>query len=196
MKDNHKATKFFVDFYQISTLLDYNKQAIHQRAYLSFPKRIKDELIHFDKPQNLDSFQALIQKIDQHHREPQSKLFWEMSALLNPDQKSNKTSKLNPNSDWNGKPTLSPSASESGFTDKDKDKSKSSGNPNMDVTDKLTPQEHQQCFDNELCLLCGKSGHIVCDCPKSIKARAAKASDFKSSETKDKFPANFSEANN
>ena len=54
MKVNHKATKFFVDFYHISALLDYNNQALHQKAYLALPKRIKDELIHFDKPWNLD----------------------------------------------------------------------------------------------------------------------------------------------
>ena len=75
-------------------------------------------------------------------------------------------SKLNLDSDWKENLTLSSSASESGSTDKDSDRSKSSGNPNMDVTDrlgtdgKLTPH-----FDNELCLLCGKSGHMVCDCP-------------------------------
>ena len=65
MKDNHKATKFFVDFYQISTLLDYNNQALHRKAYLTLPKRIKDELIHFNKPRNLYDLQDLIQKIDQ-----------------------------------------------------------------------------------------------------------------------------------
>ena len=54
MKDNHKATKFFVNFYQISALLDYNNQALHRKAYHALPKRIKDELIHFDKSWNLD----------------------------------------------------------------------------------------------------------------------------------------------
>ena len=57
---------------------------------------------------------------------------------------------------------------------------------------KLTAQECQQCLDNELCLLCGKSGHMVHDCPKSTKARAAKASDPKTSETKAKSLAKAS----
>ena len=65
MKDNHKATKFFIDFYWISALLDYNNQALHQKAYLTLLKRIKDELIHFDKPWNLDNLRDLVQKIDQ-----------------------------------------------------------------------------------------------------------------------------------
>ena len=65
MKDNHKVTKFFVDFYQISTLLDYNNQPLHWKAYLAPPKSIKDELIHFNKPWNLNDLQDLMQKIDQ-----------------------------------------------------------------------------------------------------------------------------------
>ena len=125
-----------------------------------------------------------------------------MSAILNPNQKPEKMGKPNPNSDRKENLTPSTSTSESGSTDKDSDRSKSSRNLKMDVTDrlgtdgKLTPQERQRHFDNELCLLCGKSGHMVCDCPKSMKARAAKASDSKSSETKAEFPANPSEAKN
>ena len=69
MKDNHKATKFFADFYQISALLDYNNQALHWIAYLALLKRIKDDLIHFNKPQNLDDLQNLTPKIDQCYLE-------------------------------------------------------------------------------------------------------------------------------
>ena len=56
-----------------------------------------------------------------------------------------------------------------------------------------SPQEHQECLDNELCLLCGKSGHMVRDCPKSTKAKVAKASDSKTSETKAESSAKVSE---
>ena len=199
MKDNHKATKFFVDFYRISALLNYNKQALHRKAYLALPKRIKDELIHFDKPQNLDDLQDLVQKIDQCYWERRSEVSREMLMTLRPDQKSDKTSKLNPNSDRKANPT--PSTSGSGSKDKDKDKSKS-GTQNQKKPDlmdklgkdgKLTTQEHQRRLDNELCLLCGKSGHMVCNCPKSTKARAA-ASDPKTSENKAKSSAKATEA--
>ena len=49
MNDNHKATWFFVEFYRLLALIDYNENALLQRAYTALPKHIKDSLIHFDK---------------------------------------------------------------------------------------------------------------------------------------------------
>ena len=119
------------------------------QAYLALPKRIKDELIHFDKPWNLDDLRDLVQKIDQRYWECRSEVSREMPTIPKPNQKSDKTSKPNPNSDR--KANLTPSTSGSGSKDKDKDKSKS-GNQNQkkpDLTDKLgkdgklTTQERQ-----------------------------------------------------
>jgi hypothetical protein len=74
MKENHKATKFFVEFYHISSHLDYNNQALLRKAYLALPKRIKDEMVHFDKPASLDALRDLVQKIDQRYWEHKSEL--------------------------------------------------------------------------------------------------------------------------
>ena len=37
---------------------------------------------------------------------------------------------------------------------------------------KLTPQEHQHCLDNSLCLFCAKLGHIAKDCSKTSSSTA------------------------
>jgi hypothetical protein len=50
MKDNHKAMKFFIDFYQISAMLNHNDSSLYLKAYTAMPKRVKDKLVHFDKP--------------------------------------------------------------------------------------------------------------------------------------------------
>jgi hypothetical protein len=50
-------------------MLQYNDLALHCRAYLALPKQIKDEMVHFDKPQTLDSLRDLVQKIDQRYWE-------------------------------------------------------------------------------------------------------------------------------
>jgi hypothetical protein len=54
MKDTHKVTKFFVKFYRLSAMLDHNESSLYRKAYTAMPKRIKDELVHFDKPRTLD----------------------------------------------------------------------------------------------------------------------------------------------
>jgi hypothetical protein len=36
MKDNHKATRFFVEFYRLTAMLQYNDSALHRRAYSAF----------------------------------------------------------------------------------------------------------------------------------------------------------------
>ena len=52
---------------------------------------------------------------------------------------------------------------------------------------KLTPEEHQQCLMNKLCLFCGGSGHITSDCQKRAaahtKAQAANSELDPKSET-------------
>jgi len=34
-------------------VFQYNDEALYQSAYLSLPKRMKDKMIHFDKPHSL-----------------------------------------------------------------------------------------------------------------------------------------------
>src|SRR5882724_4908307 len=53
---------------------------------------------------------------------------------------------------------------------------------------KLTPQEHQCCLDNKLCLFCGSTaGHVAKYCPKfslaSAKAQASKSDQDKSTSS-------------
>jgi hypothetical protein len=50
MKDTYKATKFFIEFYRLSAMLDHNESSLYRKAYTAMPKRIKDEMVHFDKP--------------------------------------------------------------------------------------------------------------------------------------------------
>jgi hypothetical protein len=47
MKDNHKVTKFFVNFYRISAMLDHNDSSLYRKVYTAMPKRVKNKLVHF-----------------------------------------------------------------------------------------------------------------------------------------------------
>ena len=110
MKDTHKATKFFIDFYWITLLLQYNIDALYWRTYLTLPKRTNNEMVHFDKPHLLGRLQDLIQKIDQHYWEWKAELLQEVllapkqeikndcsTWTLNPDHHQNQAGPSNPN---------------------------------------------------------------------------------------------------
>ena len=74
MRDSHKATRFFVNFLQLSTLCDYNNRALFQKAYSTLLKRVKDEMTHFDRPSMLQELRVLVLRIDQRYWEHKAKL--------------------------------------------------------------------------------------------------------------------------
>ena len=69
MKDNHKATRFFINFFRLSMLCDYNDRALLQKAYSMLPKRVKDKMTHFDHPSTLQELRDLVLRIDQRYWE-------------------------------------------------------------------------------------------------------------------------------
>jgi len=204
MKDNHKATKFFVDFYRLASLLQYNNEALYRRAYLTLPKRIKDEMVHFHKTRSLDRLRDLIQKIDQCYWECKGELLKEI--LLAPKQ--------DPKNDWSNKSSPNPCQNQAGPSnshlnqnpnsnskEKEKPKASTSQPKKTDISDKLgkdgklTPQERQHHFDNKLCLVCGQGGHIMMTCLKA-KPCAAKASLGKANEAPAESMVKASKAKN
>ena len=74
MKDSHKATRFFVDFFQLSTLCDYNDRALLGEVYSALLKRVKDEMTHFDCPSTLQELRDLVLRINQRYWERKAKL--------------------------------------------------------------------------------------------------------------------------
>ena len=74
MKDSHKATRFFVDFFWLSTLCNYNDRALLWKAYSALPKRVKDEMTHFDCPSMLQELRDLVLRIDQRYWEHKAEL--------------------------------------------------------------------------------------------------------------------------
>ena len=66
---------------------------------------------------------------------------------------------------------------------KDNKKPKEQAQKRPDLTDKLgkdgklTPQERQRHMDSGLCLLCASSSHMIKDCPKATRGRAAQVTD-------------------
>ena len=74
MKDSHKVTRFFVDFFQLSTLCDYNNRVLLQKAYSTLLKRVKDKMTHFNCPSTLQELRDLVLRIDQRSWERKAEL--------------------------------------------------------------------------------------------------------------------------
>jgi hypothetical protein len=207
MKDNHKVTKFFVEFYQISAMLDHNESSLYRKAYTAMPKRIKDEMVHFDKPRTLDELHDLIQKINQCYWECRGKITRETRAAPATEAKSDKSARAAPNNGRRQGQNLGNSNSnmnvQSSRKGKEKEKPKgnlSQGQPKkpylmekLGKDGKLIQQERQRRQDNNLCLFCGQAEHRVCECLQSTTARAAKVSDGKALKPKAEATATASE---
>jgi hypothetical protein len=177
MKDNHKATRFFVEFYRLAAMLQYNDLALHRQAYLALPKRIKDEMVHFDKPRSLDDLRDLVQKIDQRYWEQCGELTREPHSAPKTEAKHDKSSNQNRGSQNNDRHQGQSSSNSNANTNSGKGKEKLKGNQGSDGNKKpkpdhlgkdgkLTPKEHQQCMDNQLCLVCAQSGRRAQNVPR------------------------------
>jgi hypothetical protein len=207
MKDNHKATRFFVDFYRLASMLQYNDSALLRRAYLALPKRIKDEMVHFDKPRNLDRLRDLVQKIDQRYWERRGEVSRETHLNPKPEVKNDKSNQTrgSQNNDRGQGQSSGNSNANAGNNNQGKGKDKPKGNNSSDgqkkteperlgKDGKLTPEERQRRFDNQLCMICAQSGHRANECPRAKSARAATVSEEVTSD--DKAESTASDAKN
>ena len=183
MKDNHKAVRFFVEFNRIVSQLSnkYSELALLWRADLALPKPLKDEMIHHPKPVSLDSFRQLILRLDQQYWERRGKIAHEPGTPAKSDAKPEKLkqsanlSTLNNNR--HAQSAASGSSTSGTLNTPATPKQGSAKATNLatlkkdDLTNKLgndgklMPQECQCRMDKGLCLLCGQSGHMVCECP-------------------------------
>jgi hypothetical protein len=139
------------------------------------------------KPTTLDAMKHLAHSIDARHWERiREKSRSDKSDNFDSDSDNSNQANKKPNNNHNPNKTNNPDAD---TQLKDSDKSDSAPIPisnQLGKDGKLTPQERQRRFDNNLCLFCGGIGHTVNSCPKSTssaskaKARAAQASKVES----------------
>src|ERR1700735_5093066 len=163
MRENQRIVKYNVDFNRLAIQTGWNDSVLRHRYYSGLAERIKDIMGQQGKPSSLDAMKNLTHSIDSHN--------WE---CLREKSRSDKPKSDNrPDHKSDKKPTNQPSSSSnSNFQKKNQskdsthhhksNKTSSSSNPTADKLGKdgkLTPQERQRHFDNNLCMFCGGIGH-------------------------------------
>jgi hypothetical protein len=206
MRDNHRITKYVVEFNRLAADISWDDRALCRRFYKNLPARLKNEISRVGKPRSLADMRTLAQQMDYRHWEREEEIRQENATRKNPSSNNSGTNSGNSNSNsGKDKKKSSPYHKPSGSGNHQNSSTSSSfsapnnNNPGKfnanksssstsDISSKLgkdgklTPEERKRCFDSKLCLFCGQSGHNAANCPKSTsntsktKARAVQVS--------------------
>ena len=164
MAEGSRYMTCFMEFNCLASRIQWGDHALFRQAYKGLARRIKNEMVHHDRPITLWDLCKLVQAIDHHYWEWKAEVAREANPASRVDPRNNLKTSKNPKAMPKGKApeNLKPGPNLTGTLGKD---------------GKLTPQEHQSRMDNSLCLFCRKTGHIAKECPKSLaitaRARAA-----------------------
>lgn len=168
MGDRQRISKYNVLFQQHSALVSWGPAALQHRYYQGLPDRIKDALLNHPKPGSLPRLRSLAQAIDQRHWEREA----ERTRNTRASEKSApaKSSTASTPSSKSSAPSSSKSSSSA-----PRAPAASKDSTHLGANGKLTPEERQRRFDNELCLFCGGAGHKANKCLKSQKKAKGRA---------------------
>jgi len=198
MRENQRILKYNVEFTRLSILTGWTGNILKHRYYTGLAERIKDVIGQQGKPAELTELKTLAHAIDARHWERlreksrnDSKIPSKSDNKTNSNSSSNKSDNksnngssssknksngtTNNNNNGNNNKSAKPSTSAT---------SAASANPIADKLGKdgkLSAEERQRRFDNDLCLYCGIAGHKTKDCKKAAasktKGRAAQVQD-------------------
>ena len=198
MKDNQRMVKYLVDFNCLTAWVTWGDSTLQHQLYKGLLNQIKDEVSWIGKPSTLSSMHQLIQQIDVHYWERQSKISQESKKSDNKssEQKSNKSTNAASSSSKNqSSDNKSASSSNKRPNPNSSGSSRQNKKPNLSSElgkdGKLTSKEHACQFTNNLCMFCGGTGHKASECPKNTsstskaKAWAANAKEASSAAPDD-----------
>lgn len=189
MRENQRIVKYNVDFNRLAIQTGWDDSVLRHRYYSGLAERIKDIMGQQGKPTTLDAMKTLAHHIDARH--------WERLREKSRTDKSRSDNKSDNKSDKKPNHQHTPNNNNShNHGKKNNNQSKDSTNKQstsgssvapekLGKDGKLTPQERQRRFDNNLCMFCGGIGHKADSCPKSTssasktkaKARAAQVTE-------------------
>jgi len=187
-KDNTKAARYTIEFNRHAHHTGWNEVALAHQYYKGLLEHLKDEIACIGKPTELHPLQELVATLDQCYCQSEISRGKRTTSNTNPPNSQNKLTPSDNRTDKSsGNQNTSGSKSNTNNQSKNKDQKKAApaananntnpGNKTNNISDllgpdsKLKPEERQRRMDNNLCLRCSKSGHIVPNCPTTSKAK-------------------------
>ena len=168
MQENQCIVKYNVEFTHLAIQTGWDDSILHHHYYSSLAERIKDIMGQQGKLATLEAMKALTHSIDSHH--------YERLCKKSNNNSGNSKNKNKPNQNSNNNNTGKPASSGNSAALSDK----------LGKDGKLTPQERQCRFDNNLCMFCGRTGHTAKDCLKSSSSASKTKAHATQAKEKDK----------
>uniref|UniRef100_A0A8C6P718 CCHC-type domain-containing protein n=1 Tax=Nothobranchius furzeri TaxID=105023 RepID=A0A8C6P718_NOTFU len=163
-KRRHVAD-YAIEFHTLAAACDWNQSALFDAFLSGLSSELKDMLAPLDLPEDLDSLIALPIKIDKRLTDRQRERGFAFPSPLDRWRRGAA----------NSGPSWHASAPESSLNVSSA--SPSSSEEPMEIgRAHLSPEEHQCCFREGLCLYCGQLGHQVSNCPVNKKGLLRKFS--------------------
>ena len=194
MHDNQHILKYNVEFTRLAVRTGWDDSVLRHRYYSGLAERIKDVMGQQGKPATLEDMRTLAHTIDSRHwersREKSRSGKSKTDASDKSDHRSDKTDDKNKSGSSSGNKSKGKTSSGKPASTSGTSSSAPSIADKLGKDGKLTPQERQRRFDNNLCLFCGGTGHTAKDCSKAsssaakTKARAAQVSESGTSDAK------------
>src|SRR6202045_3401274 len=185
MRNDQKLTKYTISFNRFTAIVHWDEYVLQQQFYKGLASHIKDKLAHVNCADMLRRLHEQASAIDSHYWAWQQEISRDSIKALMPNNNKKETSDnskssnptgttksdkpldkhlMNPGS--NSGTSRSKPAGNSGNSSDSGEAKKPHLEGKLGADGKLTPEECQQHFDNNLCLFCGAAGHKANKCCK------------------------------
>ena len=190
MKDHHHLNKYNVDFNEYSTLTGFDERALYAKYYKGLAPRIKDSLAITGRPNTLARLRDRAQGLDLRYWERKDEEKSHPSAAKASTSTSTSRSSGTSSATFSSPSKSASTSTQSKPASRHSTPSGSTPKPkNQDIAKflgpdgKLLPEEKERRKQNDLCIICGGSGHFSDKCPhrkENVKGRGASLEDGES----------------